>query len=63
MFKTIQGWFVGKNSVKRYIFAFYIALSAGLSYLGHPLPPIADKLAGAFGVWALGDAIKKVEPK
>lgn len=60
--------FIGDESKKRYIVAIYIAIRAayeGLQMHGvvtHPWPVYIDTLAGAFGVWAGADALKKLEP-
>lgn len=63
MFNDIKKWFVGDASKKRYITALYVAVRAFLIYLGVPIPPLADQLAVAFGIWAAADAVKKLEPK
>ena len=63
MLKDITSWFVGKDSVKRYITALYVAVRAIAIYFNHPFPAIADQIALAFGIWAAGDALKKIEPK
>lgn len=63
MFNDIKSWFVGNESKKRYIAAFYIAIRAFLVSLGYHIPEIADNLAVAFGIWAVSDAVKKLQPK
>lgn len=63
MFNDIKAWFVGNNSKKRYIAALYVALRAGAEALGYHVPQIVDNLAVAFGIWAAGDAIQKLQPK
>lgn len=63
MLNDIKSWFVGDNSKKRYLVALYVAVRAFMASLGHPLPPMVDNLAWAFGIWAASDAVRKLEPK
>lgn len=62
MFNEIKKIFIGDKSKKRYICAIYVAVRAGLVYLGYHIPPVVDQLAVAFGIWAVADVAKKLEP-
>lgn len=65
MVKDIVSWFLGSESKKRYITALYVAVRAflGVAYPELVVPAFVDQLAAAFGIWAFGDALKKLEKK
>ena len=61
--------FIGNESKKRYLAAAYVAIRGAYEALVYHgivtfiWPHWVDTMAAALGVWATGDAIKKLEPK